>query len=95
MRLDFEIVRNIAHLARLHISNDDLGRYAGELSAILAFVEQMKSVDTSEVIPMAHPLDISQPLRTDVISEPDRREEFQSNAPAVRNGLYVVPRVVE
>ena len=95
MPLDFMTVRNIAHLARLHLGEDDLDRYAAELSAILAFVEQMKGVDTSEVLPMAHPLDMTQPLRPDVITEPDRREEYQSSAPAVRGGLYVVPKVIE
>ena len=95
MPLDFMTVRNIAHLARLHLDEDDLDRYAAELSAILAFVEQMKGVDTNEVLPMAHPLDMTQPLRADVITEPDRREEHQSSAPAVRGGLYVVPKVIE
>ena len=95
MPLDSMTVRNIAHLARLHLVEDDLERYVVELSAILAFVEQMKGVDTSGVLPMSHPLDMTQPLRADVITEPDRRETYQSSAPAVRDGLYVVPRVIE
>ena len=88
-------VLNIAHLARLHLADDEVERYAGELSAILAFVEQMNAIDTGGVTPMAHPLDMTQPLRPDVITEPDRREELQAHAPAVRNGLYLVPRVIE
>ena len=88
-------VLNIAHLARLHLADDEVGRYAGELSAILAFVEQMNAIDTGGVAPMAHPLDMTQPLRPDVITEPDRREELQAHAPTVRNGLYLVPRVIE
>ena len=88
-------VLNIAHLARLHLADDEVGRYAGELSAILAFVEQMNAIDTAGVAPMAHPLDMTQPLRPDVITEPDRREEFQAHAPAIRKGLYLVPRVIE
>ena len=44
---------------------------------------------------MAHPLDMTQPLRADTVTESDRREEFQANAPAVRDGLYIVPRVIE
>ena len=88
-------VLNIAHLARLHLADDDVGSYAGELSAILAFIEQMNAVDTSGVTPMAHPLDLTQPLRADAVTEQDHRDEYQANAPAVRDGLYLVPRVIE
>ena len=95
MPIESADILNIAHLARLRLADDEVERYAGELSAILAFVEQMNAVDTGGVAPMAHPLDMTQPLRPDVITEPDRREEFQAHAPAVRNGLYLVPRVIE
>ena len=94
MSLEPSVVLDIAHLARVHLSDDDVRRYAGELTAILAFIEQMNTVDTSGVVPMAHPLGMTQPLRADVISEPDRRDEFQAIAPAVRDGLYLVPRVI-
>lgn len=93
--LEPEGILDIAHLARLRLSEDDVARYAGELSGILAFIEQMNAVDTTGVIPMAHPLDMTQPLRADVVTERDRREEYQTSAPAVRDGLYIVPRVVE
>ena len=95
MALEAGGILDVAHLARLHLLEDDAERYAGELSAILAFVEQMNAVDTRGVTPMAHPLDMTQPLRADAVTEPDRREEYQANAPAVRDGLYVVPRVIE
>ena len=95
MALESDSVVHIAHLARLHLADDDLDRYTGELSSILSFIEQMNAVDTGGVIPMAHPLDMSQPLRADVVSEQDRREEYQENAPAVRDGLYLVPKVIE
>ena len=95
MSLGPDTVLEIAHLARLHLSRDDVERYAGELSTILAFVEQMNAVNTGGVVPLAHPLDMTQPLRADVITEQDRREEFQANAPAVRDGLYLVPKVIE
>ena len=95
MALEPDSVLHISHLARLLLADDDLDRYTGELSNILSFVEQMNAVDTDGVTPMAHPLDMSQPLRADVISEQDRREEYQENAPTVRDGLYIVPRVIE
>ena len=95
MSLGLESILNIAHLARLHLPEDDVERYVGELSGILAFIEQMNAIDTVGVTPMAHPLDMAQPLRADVVTEQDRREEYQTGAPAVRDGLYVVPRVIE
>lgn len=95
MAFEPEVILNIAHLARLHLSQDDVQQYAGELSAILEFIEQMNAVDTAGVIPMAHPLDMIQPLRADIVTEPDRRSEYQANAPLVRDGLYIVPKVIE
>ena len=95
MSIESESIPDIAHLARLHLSGDDVRRYTRELSAILAFIEQMNEVDTAGVIPMAHPLDMTQPLRADAVTESDLRDEFQANAPAVREGLYIVPRVIE
>ncbi len=95
MALDRSDVENIAHLARLAISEDDISEYAKNLSAILEFVEQMGSVDTQGVEPMAHPLEMTQRLREDVVSETDQREHFQKIAPAVEAGLYLVPKVIE
>ena len=95
MPLEREDVLDIAHLARLRIEGGEVERYVGELSAILEFVEQMNAVDTGGVTPMAHPLDMTQPLRPDTVTEPDRREEYQAHAPAVRDGLYLVPKVIE
>ncbi len=95
MSLDREDVVKIAHLARLAIDEADIPRYARELSSILGLVEQMNRVDTSGVEPMAHPLDTSQRLRADLLTETDQREVFQANAPQVEAGLYLVPKVIE
>ena len=95
MSLKRSDVEKIAHLARLAVSDDELDSVAGDLSNILDLVEQMASVDTSGITPMAHPLHMSQRLRDDVVTEPDQRELFQSVAPAVENGLCLVPRVIE
>ncbi len=88
-------VKRIAHLARLEIGAGDAPRYAHDLSAILAFVEQMGSIDTAAVAPMAHPLDAVQRLREDAVTEENGREAFQAIAPRVEQGLYLVPRVIE
>ena len=95
MALDKSDVENIAHLARLAISEEDVPAYAENLSNILTLVEQMNSVDTSGVTPMAHPLDMAQRLREDVVSEKNQREHLQAHAPSVENGLFLVPKVIE
>jgi len=95
MSLDSNDVRKIAHLARLAIRDQDIPRYAVELSGILELVEQMNQVDTDQAPPMAHPLDAKQRLRPDVVTETSQRELFQANAPQVEAGLYLVPKVIE
>ena len=95
MSLDKNDVEKIAHLARLAIAEDDIPGYAGSLSSILELVEQMDAVDTENVAPMAHPHDVHQRLREDVVTEENQREHFQKNAPEVENGLYLVPQVIE
>lgn len=95
MALERKDVENIAHLARLAISEADIPEYAHNLSNILAMVEQMSAVDTTGVDPMAHPLDAVQRLREDAVTETDQRDHFQAIAPAVEAGLYLVPKVIE
>jgi aspartyl-tRNA(Asn)/glutamyl-tRNA(Gln) amidotransferase subunit C len=95
MALDAADVEKIAHLARLGINPDDVPEYTRNLSDILAFVEQLNTVDTTGVEPLAHPLEATQRLRADVVSETNDRENFQSVAPEVEAGLYLVPQVIE
>jgi aspartyl-tRNA(Asn)/glutamyl-tRNA(Gln) amidotransferase subunit C len=87
-------ILKIAQLARLKIDEKDIPRYAHDISNILALAEQMKC-DTAHIEPMAHPLSVQQRLRADVITESDQRELFQSIAPQVEAGLYLVPQVIE
>lgn len=95
MSLDKNDVEKIAHLARLQIDEKDVADYATNLSNILDLVEQMNTVDTDHVLPMAHPTDAMQRLREDVVTETNQREQYQSIAPEVTDGLYLVPRVIE
>ena len=95
MTLKTEDVRNIAHLARLQIDDDSLDQYASALSDILTLVEQMNQLDTSGITPMAHPLDATQRLREDAVTETNLRDKFQGIAPDVERGLYRVPKVIE
>lgn len=95
MVIDGDEIARIAHLARLEVHEAGAERTTRELTNILEFVARMNAVNTDHVIPMAHPLDANQRLRADQITEIDRRSEFQAGAPAVENGLYLVPKVIE
>ncbi|MDH5371017.1 MAG: Asp-tRNA(Asn)/Glu-tRNA(Gln) amidotransferase subunit GatC [Gammaproteobacteria bacterium] len=95
MSLDKIGVEKIAHLARIAIVEDDIPGYAKSLSSILELVEQMDTVDTDNVSPMAHPHDAYQRLREDVVTEVNQRDHFQEIAPEVENHLYLVPQVIE
>lgn len=95
MSLDKTDVEKIAHLARLAIDELDIPDYARDLSNIFNLVEQLADADTSNISPMAHPLDAHQRLRPDVVSETDQRELFQSIAPKIEAGVYLVPQVIE
>ena len=95
MSLDAEQVKKIAHLARLEINEADIPGYAETLSSILDLVDQMSAVNTDDVEPMAHPMDASQRLRADIVTETNQREKFQSVAPKTEDGLYLVPQVIE
>ncbi len=95
MSLKPEDVKRVAHLARIAIDEQDIAGYAQSLSEILSLVEQMNSVDTEGVTPMAHPMEASQRLREDEVTEEDQRERFQRIAPLTQDGLYLVPKVIE
>ena len=95
MSLSPDDVKKIAHLARLNLSGNDIDLYTPQLSSILHFIEQLSEADTTNIEPLAHPLNLSQRLREDAITEHNLREKFQSIAPQVEAGLYLVPKVIE
>ena len=95
MSLGSDDVKAIAHLARLEISQADINNYTDSLSSILDLVAQMNSVNSDDVKPMAHPMDVSQRLRADEVREENQRERFQAIAPQTEDGLYLVPKVIE
>ena len=95
MSLNRAEVEKIAHLARLEITEDEMQGFVKNLSRIIDFVDQLQSVDTGRVVPMAHPLHMAQRLRADSVTETNERDKFQANAGKVEAGLYLVPRVIE
>lgn len=93
--LSTEDVAKVAQLARLAIKPEDIPQYSENLNSILAFIEQMNEIDTTDITPMAHPLDTHQRLRADVVTETDQRALFQSLTAYTEAGLYLVPQVIE
>ena len=90
-----EVVRDIAELAQIKVDDADIQQLAEGMQNILALADQMQAINTEGVEPVSNPLDASQRLRPDAITEKNQRELFQSIAPATEGGLYLVPRVVE
>lgn len=95
MSLDKSEVQKIARLARLSIDEQDIPNYSDELSNILGLVERMNSVDTTDISPIAHPLELTARLRNDEVTEKNQREHFQKHAPLTEDGCYLVPKVIE
>jgi aspartyl-tRNA(Asn)/glutamyl-tRNA(Gln) amidotransferase subunit C len=87
-------VQHIALLARLKLEESEFDDVVDKLSRIVDFVDQLQAAPTEGVSPMAHPLDQSQRLRPDVVTEVIDRDAIQANAPAVRDGFYLVPKVL-
>jgi aspartyl-tRNA(Asn)/glutamyl-tRNA(Gln) amidotransferase subunit C len=88
-------IERLCRLARVEITPAEIADVSAKLSSIVAMVDQLQAVDTKGVVPMAHPLDRPQRLREDRVTETDRHELYQRNAPAVERDLYLVPKVIE
>ena len=95
MAIDASEIQQVAKLARLSISDDAVEATTATIGSILELVDQMQAIDTQNIEPLANPLDATQRLRADVVSESNQREQLQSCAPAVEDGLFLVPRVIE
>ena len=95
MSLDKQDVQKIAHLARLALTDEDAIQYQASLSSVLALVEQMQSIDTDGIEPLCNPLEMTQRLRDDEVTQTNQRDAFLSIAPQTENGLYLVPQVID
>jgi aspartyl-tRNA(Asn)/glutamyl-tRNA(Gln) amidotransferase subunit C len=95
MSLSDDQVRRLARLARIDLQASETSAAAERLNRVLGLIDEMRRVDTAGVEPMAHAQDLVQPLRVDSVTETDRREHYQAVAPAVEEGLYLVPKVLE
>ena len=95
MSLSLDDVKRIAYLARIAIDDKEAAGVLKQLSGIFALIEQMQAVDTKGIEPMSHAQDVVLRLRDDIVTEADQHELFQSVAPQVEAGLYLVPKVIE
>ena len=88
-------VEKLAHLARLGLDDAQIDSSITSLNAVLDMINAMQAVDTDNITPLASPLEISQRLRPDTVTESNHRDDYQALAPAVENGLYLVPKVID
>lgn len=95
MSLSLEDVKRLTNLARIELSEEEARATLAQLSEIFGLIQKMQAVDASEITPMSHAQDVGQRLRPDLVTENDQRELYQSVAPQVEAGLYLVPRVIE
>jgi aspartyl-tRNA(Asn)/glutamyl-tRNA(Gln) amidotransferase subunit C len=99
MSLTPDQLQRIALLARIEVSPEEASGVADRLNQVLGLIDQLQAVDTRGIEPMSHALDaqlaVQQRLRPDAVTEADRRADYQAVAPAVAQGLYLVPKVIE
>ena len=95
MSFSSDDVTRLAHLARIDLADDEARDVRAKLDAIFGLIDSLQAVDTTGVAPMAHAQDVTLPLRDDVVTDVDRRAVYQAAAPAVADGLYLVPKVIE
>ncbi|MDR0250609.1 MAG: Asp-tRNA(Asn)/Glu-tRNA(Gln) amidotransferase subunit GatC [Burkholderiales bacterium] len=95
MALSQNEIQRIAHLARVQIDETMLPQLQQQLDSIFSMIDVLSKIETGGVSPMAHTQPLALPLRDDIATEPDRRDDYQQGAPAVQDGLYLVPKVIE
>lgn len=95
MSITKETVAKVAKLARIKITEAEQEKFAGELTGIMNWIEQLSEVDTDGVEPLTSVVDVKLHQRHDTINDGDYRDQILSNAPEAQEGFFVVPKVVE
>jgi aspartyl-tRNA(Asn)/glutamyl-tRNA(Gln) amidotransferase subunit C len=95
MALTIEQMRHVAKLARLELSDEKLQQLMGHINALMSHFERLQALPTDEVEPTSHSIPVYNAFREDVPGSPLPREEVLANAPQARDGLFIVPRIVE
>lgn len=92
--MDSETIEKLLALSQLHLETTERESLSNDLDKILDFVDVMQTVNTDHVEPLSHPVDIEQPMRPDVADSNIQQEQYQEIAPVVRDGYYIVPKVI-
>lgn len=95
MALTFDDVQRLARLARIELDAGATRDIQAKLDAIFSMIDELLSIDTTGIVPMAHAQDAMLPLREDAVTEVDQHVVYQQGAPSVVDGLYLVPKVIE
>ena len=95
MSINKSDIEHLSNLSKLKLEEDEKAVFLEQMQSILKMIEELQEVEAKDIIPMAHPLDMSQPLRIDEVSEINKREEYQKNTEHTESGFYKVPKVIE
>ena len=95
MSINKDQIKYLSLLSRMDIQESEMNDVEEKLSKIIDFVDQLQSIDTDEIQPMAHPLNQYQRLRADKVIEENNRDKIQKNAKSTERGMYIVPKVIE
>ena len=95
MSINKDQIKYLSLLSRMDIQESEINDVEEKLTKIIDFVDQLQSIDTDEIQPMAHPLNQSQRLRADKVVEENFRDKIQKNAKSTERGMYIVPKVIE
>ena len=95
MSINKDQIKYLSLLSRMDIQESEMNDVEEKLTKIIDFVDQLQSIDTDEIQPMAHPLNQFQRLRADKVIEENNRDEIQKNTKSTERGMYIVPKVIE
>ncbi len=93
--MDKDTINKLAYLSKLSIDDNDIEELSQNLDNILKLISEIDAAPTNDMDPMAHPLDFSQPLREDVSVDDINREENQNDSSKIKDGYYIVPKILD
>ena len=95
MSIDKSDIKHLCNLSKLNLDEDEQSLFLKQMQSILGMIEELQEVDTGDIEPMAHPLQMTQRLRVDEITEFNERDKYQKNTEFTEDGFYKVPKVID
>ena len=95
MSIDKSDIKHLCNLSKLNLDEDEQSLFLNQMQSILGMIEELQEVDTGDIEPMAHPLQMTQRLRVDEITEFNERDKYQKNTEFAEDGFYKVPKVID